>query len=564
MAVGRTRSRRRVRWLKWTAGLLAGLLVVLSVVVAVSLRRAEPLLRAVIVENLRDHFHARVELDGFQISLVHGLTAEGKGLRIWPPAEVAGVTVPGANPAPSPLIRLEEFRFHAPLHYDPEKPIRISVMQLRGLDIDIPAKTHFTQASAGGAASGAEKKEIGAALLHFEIDAIQCKDAHLTIETSKPNRLPLEFAISQIKVAGVSAGGQMHFDARLTIPRPAGIVTTSGQIGPWEIDDPGETPVAGGYTFDHADLGVFKGIAGILESRGRYHGALRDLEVEGTTETPDFRLTHFGAPMRLDTHFQATVDGTNGDTYLHPVDAVLGRSHFTAEGEVVGTPPEMDGGRVVRPGGHDIALDVFISRGEIGDFLRLASKSGTPMLTGDLTLRTKLDIPPGTAPVQDRMRLKGNFSLDNAQFTSAKLQDDVGQLSLRAQGDAKEAKKEKQDAGNDAISQMKGDFTMAGGVITLPNLTYTVPGAEIDVTGKYGLEGGTLEFAGTARMQATVSKMVGGWKGLLLKPADPLFKKGGAGTVVPIHIEGTREHPEFGVDLGRVAHTHPAKPGEPK
>ena len=70
---------------------------------------------------------------------------------------------------------------------------------------------------------------------------------------------------------------------------------------------------------------------------------------------------------------------------------------------------------------------------------------------------------------------------------------------------------------------MKGNFQMAGGVITLPALKYTVPGAVIDLKGTYGVDGGTLDFAGTAKMQATVSQMVGGWKGLLLKPAGPLL-----------------------------------------
>jgi hypothetical protein len=51
-------------------------------------------------------------------------------------------------------------------------------------------------------------------------------------------------------------------------------------------------------------------------------------------------------------------------------------------------------------------------------------------------------------------------------------------------------------------------------------------------------------------MQATVSQMVGGWKGLLLKPVDRLFRAKGAGTEIPIHIRGTRERPEFGVELG--------------
>ena len=53
-------------------------------------------------------------------------------------------------------------------------------------------------------------------------------------------------------------------------------------------------------------------------------------------------------------------------------------------------------------------------------------------------------------------------------------------------------------------------------------------------------------------MQATVSAMVGGWKGLLLKPVDRYFEKDGAGTEVPIQINGTRENPQFGVDFNRM------------
>jgi hypothetical protein len=101
-------------------------------------------------------------------------------------------------------------------------------------------------------------------------------------------------------------------------------------------------------------------------------------------------------------------------------------------------------------------------------------------------------------------------------------------------------------------SRMEGDFQMAGGVIALSRLTYTVPGATIQLKGTYGVEGGALDFAGTAKMEATVSEMVGGWKGMLLKPLDRHFEKNGAGTEIQIHIKGTREQPEFGVDFGRM------------
>jgi hypothetical protein len=63
-------------------------------------------------------------------------------------------------------------------------------------------------------------------------------------------------------------------------------------------------------------------------------------------------------------------------------------------------------------------------------------------------------------------------------------------------------------------------------------------------------------------MQATVSQMVGGWAGVLLKPADRFFKKDGAGTQVPIRIQGTREQPKFGLDFGRKKNSGAAQPVE--
>ena len=74
-------------WLTWLAGGLLLVLIALGVAISVVLHRAEPMLRAAIVEKLEERFHARVELDSFHVSLVKGLTAEGKGLRIWPPAQ---------------------------------------------------------------------------------------------------------------------------------------------------------------------------------------------------------------------------------------------------------------------------------------------------------------------------------------------------------------------------------------------------------------------------------------------------------------------------------------------
>jgi len=563
LAKSRTSFWRMHGWLKWAVGGLLAAAALLAGIVTVAAHRAEPFLRARIVEGLRERFHARVELDSFHVSLDNGLDgrwgvwAEGKGLRIWPPAQVAGVSVPAGTSQPNtpeaPLIRLKVFRFHAPLRYEPGKPIRVSVVKLTGLDVDLPPRSHFLHNST--AAEPARNEEASGGGLRFEADSIECKDARLILETGKPGKLPLKIAIAHLKLTKTDSDEQlsagipaMRFDAELTSPRPVGTIHSKGRFGPWDVADPGESPVSGDYGFEHADLGEFKGIAGILSSTGHYEGTLRDLTVDGETDTPDFRLKPFDNALALHTKFHAKVDGTNGDTWLEPVDATLGHSHFTAEGQIVRVVAAGDGG-VKQSLGHDIALTIDVDRARIEDFLRLASRSGAPLLTGAVTVKARLDIPPGAAPVHERMRLQGAFALEQAQFSSAKIQKGIEQLSARGQGHPKDAKK------TDAApvdSTMKGDFQMADGTITLPSLIYTVPGATIQLKGTYAVKGGALDFTGTAKTDATVSEMVGGWKGLLLSPLDRHFEKDGAGTEIPIHINGTREKPEFGLDLGRI------------
>jgi hypothetical protein len=161
-------------------------------------------------------------------------------------------------------------------------------------------------------------------------------------------------------------------------------------------------------------------------------------------------------------------------------------------------------------------------------------------------VKAALHIPPGKVPVHERLRLDGHFALDDARFSSAGVQKEIGQLSLRGQGHPEDAKNADPA---DVVSQMKGDFHLSGGTMNFPALDYAVPGAEIQLQGTYGLDGGALNFAGTAKMDATVSQMVGGWKGVLLKPADRFFRKNGAGTSVAVHVKGTREHPVFGVEV---------------
>ncbi len=583
-------------------GAVATVLVVMSVALAVVAHRFEPYLRARIVEGLQDRFHTRVELDSFHVGQgygVHGLWgiwATGRGLRIWPPRHTGGDMPLEIATQSVPLISLDEFRFHVPISYEMRKSTRINISEIRvkGLNIHVPprserdkatglesAMTARAGASAGGKQAGrgggmsaaqpsagpTANPAGGSSLANVVVDRIDCEHAQVVLETNKPDKLPLGFAIARLRLMHVAAGAPMSFEAELTNPKPEGVIHAAGSFGPWMTDDPGESPVKGRYRFEHADLASFKGIAGILSSTGHYEGTLREIVVDGETDVPDFRLTHFGNSMRLHTRFHARVDGTNGDTWLEPVDATLGRSHFITQGQVVrvksptGSAGPLPASETAQgaplEGGHRIDLKVDVDRGKIDDFLRLASRSPIPVLTGDITVRTTLHILPGSEPVHQRIDLDGSFKLDRALFTSEKVQSRIKELSLRGQGRPGELKTA--DA-NMVSSQMQGSFNMAKGVVYLPDLVYSVPGADILLKGKYELDG-VMHFDGTARMKATVSQMVGGWKGFLLKPADRFFKKDGAGAVVPIQIRGLHNDPEFGVDLGRMKQSSPETPG---
>src|SRR5215510_13573411 len=212
----------------------------------------------------------------------------------------------------------------------------------------------------------------------------------------------------------------------------------------------GLTLVSGVYAFDDADLGPFPGIAGILSSTGKYAGELDQLEVNGETDTPDFSLDNAGKPISLHTDYSATVDGTNGDTLLHPVHSILGQSEIVLSGSVINVPKQ----------GHQITLDVTTPEARIEDILQLAINSNKPFLRGPIDVVAKLSLPPGKQKVIDKMDLDGTFAITNGRWASAEMREKLESFSRRAEGQP-----ENEDVGS-AVTDLKGRFVLRDSVIT--------------------------------------------------------------------------------------------------
>ena len=514
----------RSRW-RWIGSVLFFIATVVIASIIFAIRHAEPILRTRIVETLSAHFHARVELAALHVSISPELLVSGEGLKIF------GVQDPNPyEPGIQPLIATTEFRFASDIFSLLHSPMKINRVYLRGLELNIPPKSQHQQA--GGLMDWRKSR------IEILVNEFVCDQAKLIINTPRPDKPPLEFAITDLEMHDIGPGQPLRFTANLINPKPVGKIQSTGLFGPWQPDNIRSTPVQGNYTFSNADLGTIKGLGGILSSNGTYHGSLDNILVDGTTDTPDFSLTISNHPVPLRTKFHAIVDGTSGDTYLQPVDARLLNSSLTTNGSIV---------RLKDPKGHRILLDVLSNDSRIEDLLRVAIRAD-PAMTGKAHFHAKLEIDPGPADISERLRLAGDIHVADARFTNDKIQSRVDDWSERTRG-----KPELVKAGTveDVRPDMDASFVLSSGLLSVSQLHFHMPGTKVSMTGSYQVDGNECDFHGKADLDAKISQMVSGWKSLLLKPIDPFFSKNGAGTEVPISITGTKSDLHFGLDMHR-------------
>ncbi len=228
------------------------------------------------------------------------------------------------------------------------------------------------------------------------IETVHADNAVLRILPKKIGSDPLIFELYKLTLHSVGFDHPIEYDAKLKNAKPPGLIDAKGGFGPWQKINPANTPLSGEYKFQNADLSVFKGISGRLSSVGQFKGVLQSIVVNGTTDTPDFKVRLGNHPVDLKTEFHAVVDGTNGDTLLQPVTARFGKTTVICNGAVAKM-----GGRK----GKTVVLDVRVDDGRIEDLMKFAVPSKPP-LTGTIRFTAKLELPPGDQDVMEKLRLR--------------------------------------------------------------------------------------------------------------------------------------------------------------
>ena len=266
-------------------------------------------------------------------------------------------------------------------------------------------------------------------------------------------------------------------------------------------------------------------------------GQLNNIVVDGTTDTPDFKLDSGARAVHLMTQFHAIVDGTKGDTYLQPVNASFLNSHVIAQGEVAGKKGQK---------GKTIRLDIDIHDSRVEDMLALATDKGA-LLTGSIMTKAKLVIPPGNQKVLQKISLAGRFAVKDGHFPNPDVQSKLDSLSRRGQG-----KPDVMEIQNVPANFNRRISSWTNARMSFSSLNFDVPGVQVQMKGAYSIAQQELDFTGDVRLQATVSHTQKGIKRWVTVPFDPLFKKNGAGTYLPVHIQGTTEHPKIQLDWKKI------------
>jgi hypothetical protein len=503
-----------------------GILATVVIVALLSIPIRSDTLKARIIALLTDELESEVTIQ----------TLNG---RVFPRVSVSGTGVvirhKGRTDVP-PIITIAEFEIRGSLRDLMQHPRHVAEVRLRGLQVKIPPGDDDDDDDAQKVEkSQAETPARTRDLQRVIIDRFEAPDTVITLIPKRAGKQPKVFTVHHLVMDSLGVNQTIPYIATLTNPVPKGEIEASGTFGPWNVAHPARTPVNGKYVFANANLDTIDGLAGVLTSTGEFRGPLNRIEVEGTTDTPKFQVDAGGQSVPLKTRFTAIVDGSDGDTYLKQVDASFLETSMTAHGAVIG----LEG-----VPGRRIEVDVIMEKGRIEDLLRLAVHSDKPILLGPARLQAKLVIPPEKKKVIDKLQLRGEFVLSKAKFTDAGVQTKLTGLSRRGRG------LDKDEEIGDVLSNLRARFAVENAAAHFSSLTFSVPGAAVELAGRYGLRDEMVDFKGKLKMQATLSQVAGGGvKGFFLKAFDPFFKKPGAGMVLPIKISGTRKNPKFGLDM---------------
>jgi hypothetical protein len=514
-AIQSTRSGVLRRWIFVGAALAAVLVASCAIVLSLNW----PFTQAAVTKTLEDRFARDVKIRKFRSTYIPpGCVAEGieflhrKRKDLPPLITVQTLTI---RTGYSGLLRIHKV---------------INDVQVSGLHVLVPPKSPESGSQTFPLTNSTSGKTL-------TIGEITTDGAVLEFMSEPPAKGRFTLRIDHLTLDHVSESDPVTIHARFSNTEPPGEIHSDGRFGPWNAGDPASTKLSGSYTYEHAKLGVFAGIAGTLSSQGKFGGTVGHIDAEGNLDVPDFNVAGSGHMVEVTSKFNAVIDGTNGDTFLTRVESHFGRTALISQGDIKSHPGQH---------GKTVMLTMSISSGRIEDLIRLFTSSARPAETGDVRLHAKVELPPGPESFLRRLRLDGALGIGDGRFTDPGVQEPVNRLAESARGETKD--QEEVDAAT-VLSNLKGHFSADGGIAKLSQVSFSEPGTLAEIDGTYNLVNKKLNLRGVLHTSGKLADTTTGFKSAVLKAVNPFLKKKSV-TVVPFVITGTSSDPSFALDLG--------------
>lgn len=433
------------------------------------------------------------------------------------------------DPHAPPLITVRKLTIQGSYADLVLRPHHIARLVLDGLWVQIPERA---RGMLSGGGSFTSKITIGTLVADGAV--LEIARAH--------DRPPLRFDIHALTLGSVGTKEEFSYKLDMQNAEPPGEIKASGHFGPFNTQDPGQTPLSGTYLFDKADLSAFKGISGMLSSGGDFSGNLAHIDAQGTTDIPNFEVVRSGHTGPLSSNFSVSVDGRNGDVSLNWIDALYVKTKINVKGSVA----HKEGYR-----GKFTSLDFAVNDGRIQDVLRLFVQEPKSPMAGVASFQAHVTVPPEGKPFLKEVTVDGDFGIRDGQFQDPQTQAKTDGLSLAARGDKKahQIQEQNPDVPQEHVaSDLRGHVSLRGGIATFTNVSYEVPSADARMNGTYNLLNETVNFHGKLKMDAEFSKSTTGIKKIFAKVIDPFVDKK-HGSLVPVVMNGTYDNPHFGLDL---------------
>ena len=149
-------------------------------------------------------------------------------------------------------------------------------------------------------------------------------------------------------------------------------------------------------------------------------------------------------------------------------------------------------------------------------------------MSGNVTLQTHVEIPPGKEEFLKKIKLCGSFGIAGGTFSKPSTQQGIDKSERRG------ARRKRSTLDPETVlTDLTGRVDLQRGISTFSDLSFGVPGADARVHGTYNLLNERIDLRGQMQVQSRISNTEKGSKAFLLKMMEPFFKKRKKGEIVP-------------------------------